>query len=79
MNLMAKPFNVKQVYESLRLYVHQRPDIGVGKGLLDCVLEPASPFDPERKRTPKRWFVLLALLAASVFGCFVYFAGVGAR
>jgi hypothetical protein len=70
---MTEPLTVKKVYELLRQHVHQRPDIGVGKGLLDCVLEPCSPFDSKGKRSPKRWFVLSVLLTTSTFGCFVYF------
>jgi len=74
---MAEPLNTKKVYESLRRYLRQRPDMGVGKGLLGCVLEPSSPFDSESKRLPKRWFVLSVLLTVSAFGCFVYFNSIG--
>jgi hypothetical protein len=70
---MAELLKVKQVYELLRQDVRQRPDVGVGKGLLDCVLEPSSPFDPKSMRSPKRWFVLSVFVAASTFSCFVYF------
>ena len=70
---MAKPPTVKSVYDGLRQYARKRPDIGVGKALLDGVLEPASPFDSKGVRSPKRWFVLLSLLAALMFACFVYF------
>ena len=67
-------FTVKDVYEALVEYLRQRTDIGMRKGVLDCVLEPASPFDSKKSmRSPKRWFVLLALLAVSTFACFVYF------
>lgn len=70
---MAEPLKVKQVYDVLRQYARKRPDIGVGKALLDAVLEPASPFDSKGVRSPKRWLVLVSLLAASLFACFVYF------
>ena len=70
---MAKPLAVKPVYDVLRQYARKRADIGVGKALLDGVLEPASPFDSKGVRSPKRWFVLLSLLAALMFACFVYF------
>jgi hypothetical protein len=70
---MAELRKVKQVYELLGQYVRQRPDIGVGKGLLDCVLEPSSPFDSKSMRSPKRWFVLSVFVAASAFSGFVYF------
>jgi hypothetical protein len=73
---MAEPLNAKKVYKSLRQYLRRRPDMGVAKGLLDCVLEPSSPFDSKSRRLPKRWFVLLVLLAVYAFSCFVYFNGV---
>jgi hypothetical protein len=65
---------ITHVFNVLRQYVSQRPDMGFRKGMLDCVLEPSSPFDSRRSmRSPKRWFVLSLLLAASAFSCFVYF------
>lgn len=70
---MAKLPTVKPVYDVLRQFARERPDVGVGKGLLDIVLDSASPFDPKGVRTPKRWFALLSLLAALMFVCFVYF------
>ncbi len=70
---MAKPLKVKHVCELLGKYLSERSDIGVCRGLLDCVLEPSSPFDPKSIRSPKRWFVLSVLLATSALGLFVYF------
>ena len=73
---MAEPLHAEKVYELLRQHLARRRDVGVGKGLLDCVLEPSSPFDPKNRRLPKRWFVLLVFLVISAFGCFVYFNNV---
>ena len=72
---MAHTLTVRQVYDMLRQYAGKRPDVGVGKALLNGVLEPASPFDSKGVRSPQRWFVLLSLLAAFMFACFVYFNG----
>jgi hypothetical protein len=72
-NTVAEPITVKHLYDVLRHYARKRPDIGVGKALLDGVLEPASPFDSKGVRSPKRWFVLLSLLAAFMFACLIYF------
>jgi hypothetical protein len=72
---MAEPLTVKHIYELLGKYLGQRSDIGACRGLIDCVLEPSSPFDSKSIRSPKRWFVLLVLLASSAFGCFLYFNG----
>jgi hypothetical protein len=70
---MADALKVKQVYDVLRQYARKRPDIGMAKALLDGALEPASPFESKGVRSLKRWFVLLSLLAAFMFACFVYF------
>ena len=40
---MAAALMVKQVYDVLRQYARKRPDLGVGKALLDGALEPANP------------------------------------
>lgn len=70
---MAEPLTVNGVYKMLRHYVHQRPDIGGRKAMLDIVFEPASPFDTAGVRSPKRWFVLFSFLSVFMFACFVYF------
>ena len=70
---MADPFTVKPVYSALSQYIRNRADIGASKAMLDGVLESANPFDPKAARPPRRWFVLLSLLAAMVIGFFFYF------
>jgi len=70
---MPDPLTVKCVYDVTRQYARKRPDIGVGKALLDALLEPTSPFDPKGMRSPKRWFVLFSFLAVFMFTCLVYF------
>jgi hypothetical protein len=63
----------KSVHSALSQYLSNRSDVGIGEAVGDAVLEPANPFDPKAKRTPRRWFVLFCLLAAMVFGFFLYF------
>ena len=70
---MAERLAVKSVYDALWQYARKRPDLGLGKAVLDAVLEPANPFDPKRGQSPKRWFLLVALWAALVFACLIYF------
>ena len=65
--------SAKLVYTSLRHYLSSRPDIGAFKGLLNLVLEPANPFNPQAARSPRRWFVLFSSLSILGLGCFVYF------
>ena len=70
---MAHPFTVKPVFDALSQYIRNRAGIGASKAMLDGVLESANPFDPKAARPPRRWFVLLSLLAAMLIGFFFYF------
>ena len=72
---MTDRFTVKTVYNTLSQYIRDRADIGANKAVLDNVLDPANPFEPEAARPPRRWFVLFCLVSALVFGCFSYFNG----
>ena len=63
----------KSVHSTLRQYLSYLPDVGAGKGMRDALLEPDNPLDPKATRLPRRWFVLFALLAGTLLGCFAYF------
>jgi hypothetical protein len=70
---MSDRSTTKSVYGSLRQYLRERSDLGIGKAVRDSVLEPLNPFDTKAARAPRRWFVLFMLLGGSLLGCFVYF------
>ena len=70
---MSDSTTTKSVFGTLRQYLRDRSDLGIGKAVRDSVLEPLNPFDTRAARAPRRWFVLLLLLAAMVFGFFLYF------
>jgi len=70
---MGDPFTVKPVYNALSQYIRNRADIGASRAMRDGVLEPSNPFERKAARPPRRWFVLLSLVFALVFGCFSYF------
>ena len=70
---MSDSTTTKSVFGILRQYLRDRSDLGIGKAVRDSVLEPLNPFDTRAARAPRRWFVLLLLLAAMVFGFFLYF------
>jgi hypothetical protein len=70
---MADPFTVKPVYNALSQYIRNRADIGAGRAVRDGVLESSNPFERQAARPPRRWFVLLSLLAVMVLSFFVYF------
>ena len=71
--LMKSTMTSKSVYGILRRHLRKQPDLGMGKGMLDGVLDPANPFDSGIRRTARRWFVLFALIGGALLGCFVYF------
>jgi hypothetical protein len=70
---MTDGISDREVYEALRQYMVNRPDIGWGKVMCDGMLESANPFDRQAARPPRRWFVLLCLVSAFLFGFFSYF------
>jgi len=70
---MADPFTVKPVYNALSQYIRNRADIGASRAMRDGVLEPSNPFEGRAARPPRRWFVLLSLVAAMALGFFFYF------
>jgi LPS O-antigen subunit length determinant protein (WzzB/FepE family) len=54
-------------------YLKGRQDLGLSKGILSLLLEPKNPFEPEKRRGPRKDFVLLAVLVGLPVGAFVYF------
>jgi hypothetical protein len=70
---MTERITGKQAFGGLSQYMRNRPEVGLGKATRDAVLDPANPFDSKAARPPRRWFVLLSLLAAMAFGFFFYF------
>ena len=69
----GRPFTAKEMYDTLVKYLEGRHDLGFWKGLVDFVLEPQNPFEPEKRREPKKEFVLAAVLVGLPLGAFVYF------
>ena len=72
---MSERMNSKSVYSILRRHLRNRPDLGMGKAMLDTVLDPANPFDSRVRRTARRWFVFFIFVGGALMGCFVYFNG----
>jgi hypothetical protein len=70
---MAEECTAKEMHAILVKYLEGRRDVGVWKGLLDFVLEPQNPFEPEERREPRKGFVLVMVLAGLPLGGFVYF------
>ena len=63
---MAQRTRAKETDASLKGYFRRRPDIGFGKAILGVVLQPLNPFEPEKRRRPKRWFIGTAILVITL-------------
>lgn len=63
----------REVHRALVQYLSWRPDLGLDKMLLNLALEPASPFDSQGRRTFRKGFVLVVLVALGLAATFVYF------
>ena len=70
---MEQPFKSKDVHAALCQYLRTRPGIGARKAVLDVALGPRNPFEPTAARTPRPWFVFLALVAMLLLASFAYF------
>ena len=70
---MANERTAKELRGMLVKYFRSRPDLGLWKCILDLVLEPKNPFEPEMRRQPRRGFVLVIVLSGMPVGVFVYF------
>ena len=51
----------------------RRQDIGLSNRALNIFFEPQNPFDPTRRRAPKKDTVVLATLVLFALGAAVYF------
>ena len=69
----SQPRTAAEVHAALANYLRHRPDVGLDKLLLDLALDPASPFDPQGRRTLKKGFVLVVVVAVGLAGTFIYF------
>ena len=57
----------------LTRYLNGRSDLGFWKSILNLVLEPQNPFEPEKRRGPRKDFALVAVLVGLPLGAFIYF------
>ena len=62
-----------EIHQALAEYLSRRPDLGLGKMLLNVALEPANPFNPRARRILKKGFVLVVLVVLSLAATFIYF------
>ena len=70
---MAQRTRAKETDASLKDYFRRRTDIGFGSAVLDLVLQPRNPFEPEKWRRPKRWFMGTLILVIGLAPWFSIF------
>ncbi|HEV3275585.1 MAG TPA: hypothetical protein VG860_02110 [Terriglobia bacterium] len=70
---MAKELTTREAHTALVGHVKARRDLGLWKAFLDLVLEPQNPFEPTKRREPRKAFVLAAVLIGLPLAAFVYF------
>ncbi len=66
-----------EMLELLRAKLRARGDRGVANLAKNLVLEPRNPFEPDKRRLPKREVVAVSLLLAVLFGALVWFNFLG--
>ena len=70
---MAKELTTREAHTALVGHFKARRDLGLWKAFLDLVLEPQNPFEPTKRREPRKAFVLAAFLIGLPLAAFVYF------
>ncbi|HLY61339.1 MAG TPA: hypothetical protein VKV95_11365 [Terriglobia bacterium] len=70
---MAKTMTKSEVNTLLRKHLKRRTEIGFGNLIVNTVLEPPNPFEPDKRRLPRKAFVLVALSLLALVGVFVGF------
>jgi hypothetical protein len=70
---MAKTVTRPEVHSWLKDYLKDRPELGLGKAILAAPLEPPNPFESQRRRLPRKAFVLAAFWLLALAGVFIYF------
>jgi len=63
--------------ELLREKLRARGDLGVGTLVVNLLLEPRNPFEPSRRRLPKRDVVAVGSLASLLLAALVWFNFLG--
>jgi hypothetical protein len=70
---MAEQHTAKEMHAVLAKYLKARGDLGLSKAFLGMVLEPPNPFEPEKRREPRKSFVLVAVVVGLPLAAVFYF------
>ena len=71
---MATELTAREAHAVLVRYFNARRDLGLWKAFLDLVLDPQNPFEPTKRREPRRAFVLAAVLISLPLAALFYFS-----
>jgi hypothetical protein len=70
---MAKRVTPDEIHAWFKEYFRQRLEIGFGNAMSNLALEPRNPFEPKRRRRPKRWstaFLVIVGVGIVLFSIF---------
>jgi len=70
---MAENLTGREVRERLGDYLRSRREFGLSTAILNVVLEPPNPFEPQARRQLRKAFVLAVLWLLTLAGVFAYF------
>jgi len=70
---MVKRISADETQAWLKDYFKRRPDIGLGKAIVNLALNRRNPFESEKRRLPRRGFLFGAGMFLSVVSWFLYF------
>jgi hypothetical protein len=70
---MATALTARGTHAVLVRYFKARRDLGLWKAFLDLVLDPQNPFEPTKRRQPRRAFVLAVVLIGLPLAALCYF------
>ena len=62
-----------EVRKLLRARLKRCPELGLSNLIVNTVLEPPNPFKPNKRRLPRKGFLLVAASFVSIVGVFVVF------
>jgi hypothetical protein len=70
---MPTPISPREMQAWVEESLDRQPGIGLGKAMVNIVLEAQNPFDSRARRKPRAGFVLGAVLFGAAIICFCYF------
>ena len=70
---MVKRITANETHVWLKDYFRRRPDIGLGKAIVNLALNPRNPFEPDKRRLPRGGFLFGAGMFLSSVAWFLYF------